>query len=108
MRWFRLQLRCAIGASLCLSCLTERESSANADDQMLRPPVWTVPVPIREDDPIFPTLDAHRTKIEADLAKRLEKSEPEPKMRAQARTCAACQTANDADAKFCKGCGHRL
>jgi hypothetical protein len=60
---------------------------------------------------IIRQLDAgagYRTKIEADLAKRLEKSEPEPKMRAQARTCAACQTANDADAKFCKGCGHRL
>ncbi len=45
---------------------------------------------------IMGQLDAgagYRTKIEADLAKRLEKVEPEAKPRAQARTCAACQTA---------------
>jgi hypothetical protein len=57
-------------------------------------------------------LDAgadYRAKIEADLAKRLgEREAAEPKTRAQARTCAACQTANDADAKFCKGCGQKL
>ena len=56
-------------------------------------------------------LDAgsgQRAKIEADLAKRLEKAEPEIKARPQARTCAACQTGNDADAKFCKGCGQKL
>lgn len=28
--------------------------------------------------------------------------------RATARMCAGCRTANDADAKFCKQCGHRL
>ena len=60
---------------------------------------------------IIRQLDAgagYRTKIEADLAKRLEKSEPESKVRAQGRTCAGCQTVNDTDAKFCKGCGSRL
>ena len=60
---------------------------------------------------IIGQLDAgtgYRTKIEADLAKRLEKSEPESKVRAQGRTCAGCQTVNDADAKFCKGCGQKL
>jgi hypothetical protein len=60
---------------------------------------------------IIRQLDAgagYRAKIEADLAKRMEKSEPESKVRAQARTCSACQTANDADAKFCKGCGQKL
>jgi hypothetical protein len=60
---------------------------------------------------IISQLDAgsgHRGKIEADLAKRLEKAEPEVKARSQARTCAACQTVNEADAKFCKGCGQKL
>jgi hypothetical protein len=60
---------------------------------------------------IIRQLDAgsgYRTKIEADVAKRLEKVEPEARARAQARTCAACQTPNDADAKFCKGCGQKL
>jgi uncharacterized paraquat-inducible protein A len=60
---------------------------------------------------IMGQLDAgagYRAKIEADLAKRLERVEPETKARAQARTCAACQTVNDVDAKFCKGCGQKL
>jgi rRNA maturation endonuclease Nob1 len=57
-------------------------------------------------------LDAgagYRSKIEADLAKRLgEREAADTKPRAQAKTCAACQTTNDADAKFCKGCGQKL
>jgi len=57
-------------------------------------------------------LDAgagYRTKIEADLAKRLgEREAAGAKPRAQASVCAACQTANDADAKFCKSCGQKL
>ena len=60
---------------------------------------------------IMRQLDAgagYRTKIEADLAKRLEKSEPESKVRAQGRTCAGCQTVNDVDAKFCKNCGQKI
>jgi hypothetical protein len=60
---------------------------------------------------IMRQLDAgagYRGKIEADLAKRLEKIEPEARARAQTRTCAACQTANDIDAKFCKNCGQKL
>jgi hypothetical protein len=60
---------------------------------------------------IIRQLDAgagHRSKIEADLAKRLEKSEPEPKARAQARACANCQTVNDVDARFCKNCGQKI
>lgn len=61
---------------------------------------------------IIRQLDAgagYRTKIEADLAKRLgERETADAKPRAQTRVCAACQTANDADAKFCKGCGQKL
>jgi len=60
---------------------------------------------------IIQQLDAgsgYRAKIEADLAKRLEKAEPDSKARAQGRTCAGCQTVNDTDAKFCKGCGQKL
>jgi len=57
-------------------------------------------------------LDAgagYRTKIEAHLAKRLgEREAADAKPRAQASVCAACQTANDADAKFCKSCGQKL
>ena len=57
-------------------------------------------------------LDAgagYRTKIEADLAKRLgEREAADTKPRAQASVCAACHTANDADAKFCKSCGQKL
>ena len=60
---------------------------------------------------IIRQLDAgagYRSKIEADLAKRLERTEPEPKVRAPGRTCAACQTPNESDAKFCKNCGMKL
>jgi hypothetical protein len=61
---------------------------------------------------IIRQLDAgagYRTKIEADLAKRLgERETADTKPRAQTRVCAACQTANDADAKFCKDCGQKL
>lgn len=79
---------------------------------------------------IMRQLDAgagYRARIEADLAKRLgetpdlkgrahnqddartgpesrETGRPEP----AARACAACATANDADAKFCKQCGQKL
>jgi hypothetical protein len=51
-------------------------------------------------------LDAgvgYRDRIERDLAKRLGE-----KAAAAARVCAKCSTANDADARFCKGCGEKL
>jgi len=61
---------------------------------------------------IMRQLDAgagYRGKIEADLAKRIkEKDGVESKPRAEARTCAACQTINDVDAKFCKNCGQKI
>ena len=61
---------------------------------------------------IIHQLDAgagYRSKIEADLAKRLgEREAADTKPRSQAKTCAACQTANDADAKFCKNCGQKI
>jgi hypothetical protein len=61
---------------------------------------------------IMRQLDAgagYRAKIEADLVKRLgEREAADTKPRAQARTCAACQTINDVDAKFCKNCGQRI
>jgi hypothetical protein len=77
-------------------------------------------------------LDAgggNRAKIEADLAKRLgdaarkaDLSGPPVRRadlsgppkgdtrapKAATRTCAACSTVNDMDAKFCKGCGSKL
>ena len=59
---------------------------------------------------IIQQLDAgagHRARIEADLAKRLGAKETSD-TKAQAATCAACKTQNDADAKFCKGCGQKL
>jgi hypothetical protein len=65
-----------------------------------------------------------REQIEKVLAKRIQgdarlkpaRSEggdgrPEPGRGAEAsaqRLCASCHTANDADAKFCKGCGQPL
>jgi hypothetical protein len=56
-------------------------------------------------------LDAgagYRERIERDLAKRLEKTpDAQPKASAE-RVCAACETANDADARFCKACGAKL
>jgi hypothetical protein len=58
-------------------------------------------------------LDAgagYREQIEKDLAKRVGEK---PEARAAApvaaeRVCAACETVNDTDAKFCKGCGQAL
>jgi len=54
-------------------------------------------------------LDAgsgYRDRIEKDLAKRLgERAAPAQK---GDRACAACRTSNDADARFCKGCGQAL
>ena len=47
----------------------------------------------------------YREKIEADLAKRLSVREDGRK---GTRTCPACDTANDRDAKFCKDCGQKL
>ena len=58
-----------------------------------------------------------RDQIERDLAKRLGDSAARSKPRygddesAKAqpdRVCASCSTANDADARFCKGCGQAL
>ena len=71
-------------------------------------------------------LDAgagYREQIEKDLAKRIEndpirsatprepQGRPEPDRGPTAlaeRTCASCETANDADARFCKQCGAAL
>ncbi len=58
--------------------------------------------------------DGYRARIEQDVASRLvqTQSAEAPKGAAAARpatrTCAACATTNDADAKFCKGCGAQL
>ncbi len=53
--------------------------------------------------------DGYRDQIERELAKRLA-SLPAPAVSAPlaARVCASCSTANDADARFCKSCGHAL
>jgi hypothetical protein len=58
-------------------------------------------------------LDAgagYREQIEKDLAKRVgEKHEARAAAPVAAeRVCAACETVNDPDAKFCKGCGQAL
>ena len=56
----------------------------------------------------------YREQVERDLMKRMGRSQPaktsSPATRADdsERTCANCATANDADARFCKECGHRL
>ena len=55
-------------------------------------------------------LDAgagYREQIEQDLAKRLGDARTGASAPA-ARFCAACATANDADARFCKNCGTKL
>jgi len=55
-------------------------------------------------------LDAgagYRDQIERDLARRLGESS-RPKQPASVPACAACATVNDADARFCKGCGIKL
>ncbi len=56
-------------------------------------------------------LDAgsgYRDQIERDLAARLKSEPPPKKQNAAERTCGSCSTTNDADARFCKGCGARL
>ena len=67
-------------------------------------------------------LDAgtgYREQIEKDLDARLNTLRPDDKMprdgaddhsakAAAERVCGSCATPNDADAKFCKGCGARL
>ncbi len=69
-------------------------------------------------------LDAgtgYRTEIEREIAKRIgtasagsPKQDPasadnvEPVLPSPAVTCASCTTTNDADARFCKHCGHSL
>jgi len=64
-------------------------------------------------------LDAgggYRAQIERDLAKRIAEVDARAKgprheeksARAGERTCAACSTANDGDARFCKNCGQKL
>ena len=56
-------------------------------------------------------LDAgsgYRDQIERDLAKRLEETAAAPVAQAGTRTCTACATTNDMDARFCKECGAKL
>jgi hypothetical protein len=58
-------------------------------------------------------LDArgYRDAVERDLARRTDASAPAaapPKGPAGAPVCAMCQTANEADARFCKQCGASL
>jgi hypothetical protein len=61
-------------------------------------------------------LDAgmgYRQQIERDLEKRLgaaadARLTPARSAEPSGRACAACSTLNDADARFCKGCGARL
>jgi hypothetical protein len=64
----------------------------------------------------------YRAVIERDLAKRLTEKRPgdagpgataagaqaSPAAARAGRTCAACDTSNDPDARFCKGCGAKL
>ena len=56
-------------------------------------------------------LDAgtgYRSQIEQDLAKRLGDGAAGKGHESAVRLCPACQTPNDADARFCKSCGERL
>ena len=63
-------------------------------------------------------LDAgagYRAQVERDLAKRLgphsapiTQAAAGPQESSATRACAACSTANDPDAKFCKQCGAQL
>jgi uncharacterized paraquat-inducible protein A len=58
-------------------------------------------------------LDAgtgYREQIERELEKRLaaKKNDAPVKTARAALVCVACETTNDADAKFCKGCGQPL
>jgi hypothetical protein len=56
----------------------------------------------------------YRAAIEKDLAKRLAEKRPgdqiagPPAGTRASRACAACSTANDPDARFCKACGAKL
>lgn len=51
----------------------------------------------------------YRSRIERDLAKRIgEAARARAPAAGDARSCGACATANDADAKFCKSCGAKL
>ena len=55
-------------------------------------------------------LDAgsgYRALIERDLTKRLGDA-TDKAVATAGRTCAACDTPNDADARFCKSCGEKL
>src|SRR5262245_10169644 len=58
-------------------------------------------------------LDAgagYRGQIERDLEKKIgsAKASPERETAAAERICESCETVNDADARFCKGCGAKL
>jgi len=56
-------------------------------------------------------LDAgssYRDQIERDLVKRLGLGGDKASAAPEVRTCAACATTNERDAKFCKQCGARL
>jgi hypothetical protein len=56
-------------------------------------------------------LDAgqgYRSQIEQDLARRLGAASEAPPAVPTVRTCAACSTVNEADARFCKTCGEKL
>jgi hypothetical protein len=60
---------------------------------------------------LFKQLDAgssYRDQIERDLLKRLGQGGDKASAAPEARTCAACATSNERDAKFCKQCGERL
>lgn len=55
------------------------------------------------------TDDAVETKVDEKTdAKVDEKIEMKTETKTETRACAACETANDLDAVFCKKCGHRL
>jgi hypothetical protein len=52
---------------------------------------------------------SYRHQIESELQKRLGEGDVRTAAPAAAeRTCASCDTVNDADAKFCKSCGAKL
>lgn len=54
-------------------------------------------------------LPGHRAEIERELARRLGPNAGEaPAVGAGPPVCAGCGTANDGDARFCKGCGTPL
>ena len=57
-------------------------------------------------------LDAgtgYRQQIDAEVARRVgAAAPPPPAVERRASTCAACGTANDLDARFCKSCGTNL